>query len=210
MQVKLKVMQGVHTGKEIAIVERYFLIGREESCHLRPQSETVSRKHCAISISEEGIYVEEFGSKNGTFVNEKRVSGKQLLKTGDSLRVGPLHFEVLIDHAVNAPKKSAVKNIKEAASRTVQKASSDNESTVDQDATMWLQESPEELASPMSETRHFVLDDTDKHPKRENLADQETKEEQPPKPKLGKISKSKAPNTQEAAEDTLRKMLNRR
>ncbi len=37
MQIKLKVLGGTHEGKEIAIKQDKFLIGRSESCQLRPR-----------------------------------------------------------------------------------------------------------------------------------------------------------------------------
>ncbi len=48
MQVRLKVLSGTHSGKEIPLKEEKYFVGRGESCHLRPKSESVSRKHCAF------------------------------------------------------------------------------------------------------------------------------------------------------------------
>ena len=47
LQAKLKVVGGRHHGKIIPLATRKFLIGREQDCHLRPNSELVSRHHCA-------------------------------------------------------------------------------------------------------------------------------------------------------------------
>ncbi len=96
MDVRLKVLDGPHQGEEIAILTDLFVIGRGEECHLRPQSDLISRRHCALVVNERGVTLREFGSKNGTFVDGVRVNGERPLKSGDRLRVGQLEFELLI------------------------------------------------------------------------------------------------------------------
>lgn len=96
MEVKLVVTNGRHAGREIPIKGPKFFIGRAEDCHLRPGSDLVSRHHCVILISENGVKVRDFGSKNGTFVNGERVSPETNLKPGDRLVVGQLDFDVRI------------------------------------------------------------------------------------------------------------------
>ena len=70
MQVKLKVLSGSHEGKEIGLTTEKFLIGRSESCQLRPKSESVSRKHCIIVIRDNRVLIQDLNSRNGTFVND--------------------------------------------------------------------------------------------------------------------------------------------
>ena len=57
MQVKLKVQTGSHEGKEIGITAEKFLIGRSESCQLRPKSESISRKHCIIVLRDNRVLI---------------------------------------------------------------------------------------------------------------------------------------------------------
>ena len=52
MQVMLKVLSGSHEGRELNVSGEKFLIGRSESCQLRPKSESVSRKHCIIVLKD--------------------------------------------------------------------------------------------------------------------------------------------------------------
>ena len=87
---------------------------------MRPKSEAISRLHCAIFVKEGNVFLRDFESKNGTFVNGQRVAKDILLKTGDQLQVGPLAFEILIDHALGGDKKSKVTSIREAAARTTE------------------------------------------------------------------------------------------
>ena len=162
MQVKLRVVGGKNDGREITISGPEFVIGRGEGTHLRPQSDLISRKHCALIIEDGKAFIKDFGSRNGTYLNGERVEDQQQLKVGDRLRVGRLHFEVQIDHAVASSKKPKVEGVKEAAIRTATNRTSGN---VDEDSiTDWLMEADEPqrpLRRSSFETRQFVLDDTE-------------------------------------------------
>jgi hypothetical protein len=96
LQAKLKVVGGRHHGKVIPLATRKFLIGREQDCHLRPNSELVSRHHCALWVDDFSVRVRDLGSTNGTFVNNERVRGEMVLGAGDHIRVGKLDFELLL------------------------------------------------------------------------------------------------------------------
>jgi hypothetical protein len=92
MKVSLVVAQGVHQGKVIPIPISQFLIGREDGCQLRPSSPAISKKHCGIMVKGRKVFVTDFGSTNGTFVNDTQVQGEVEAKDGDKIRVGPLEF----------------------------------------------------------------------------------------------------------------------
>ena len=49
----------------------------------------LSRVHCNLSASASGLEVEDLGSTNGTFVNNKRVQ-RSNLREGDHLKLGRL------------------------------------------------------------------------------------------------------------------------
>ena len=140
MEVKLIVASGKNQGKEIALPGPHFLIGRGEGCQLRPASERISRKHCAIIVAEGRVIVRDLGSTNGTFVNKERITGDRELKNGDKLNVGGvLDFEVQITVEVGGKKSPKVHSIQEAAARTVQKAASD-----DLDISQWLEDAEQD------------------------------------------------------------------
>ena len=102
LQAKLKVVGGRHHGRVIPLATKKFLIGREQDCHLRPNSELVSRHHCVFSVDDFSVHVRDLGSTNGTFVNDQRVRGEMLLNSGDRIRVGKLDFELAIGEPVVA------------------------------------------------------------------------------------------------------------
>jgi predicted component of type VI protein secretion system len=162
MQVKLKVLAGSSEGKEIAVNTDKFLIGRADECQLRPKSESVSRRHCAIVQKDGRVLLVDLKSRNGTFVNEKQLSADKakILKDGDILRVGKLEFQIAIEVGIGGAKKPEVKDIKEAAERAAQTSSGD--SKFEQiDISQWLEEADTiQRSKGDPETRQLVLDDT--------------------------------------------------
>ena len=98
MKVALTVMGGKHSGRVIPVNVAEFRIGRDRHCHLRPNSPDVSRFHCAIIRRPSGVFVRDFGSKNGTVVNHRMLVGGELqLQDGDIIEVGRLAFMVTIE-----------------------------------------------------------------------------------------------------------------
>ncbi|WP_146521574.1 FHA domain-containing protein [Stieleria varia] len=161
MQVKLKVMTGSHGGKEISVASEKFLIGRSESCQLRPKSESISRKHCIIVVRDGKVLIQDLKSRNGTYVNDKRLPSDRakVLAAGDVIKLGKLTFELVIDHGLQGNKKPHVADVGDAAERTVNAEDSRFEEV---DVTSWLDEADQidrvrKLSDP--ETRQFKLDE---------------------------------------------------
>jgi predicted component of type VI protein secretion system len=96
LKVNLIVVSGKPEGKVIPLITPVFRIGRDETCHLRPNSVEVSRQHTEITISETAVLVKDLGSRNGTLVNGAVINGTHRLKSGELLKVGPLTFAVSI------------------------------------------------------------------------------------------------------------------
>jgi predicted component of type VI protein secretion system len=96
MKVQLVVVRGKPEGKVIPLVGTNFKIGRGETCHLRPNSEQVSREHAEFTISGDSVIVRDLGSRNGTLVNGKALTAECRLKDRDLVQVGPLTFAVSI------------------------------------------------------------------------------------------------------------------
>jgi hypothetical protein len=61
----------------------------------------VSRQHACIYQGEDGAYVEDINSTNGTFVNGQRLTPMQMhpLHNGDLLTLGQLEMQVSLLHA---------------------------------------------------------------------------------------------------------------
>jgi len=65
-------------------------IGRSSGAAVRIDAAGVSRRHARIVVTGDEARVEDLGSKNGTFVDAKLVTGACLLKDGDEIRIGPV------------------------------------------------------------------------------------------------------------------------
>ena len=131
MKVQLVVVRGKPEGKVIPLVGPCFKIGRGETCHLRPNSEQVSREHAEFVIAGDVVSVKDLGSRNGTLVNGKALTTDACqLKDRDLVQVGPLTFAVSI---LDAP-ESTSKTPSPAAATA--KPSLDDVSTEDIDS--WL------------------------------------------------------------------------
>jgi pSer/pThr/pTyr-binding forkhead associated (FHA) protein len=111
MKLTLTVLtSGKSEGKTIPITLPQFVIGRDPECQLRPASALISKRHCAILTRGDRAFVQDFGSTNGTFVNDEPVQGERELRDQDQLKVGPLAFRVLLQRAAPAkPKPAAAK-----------------------------------------------------------------------------------------------------
>lgn len=96
LKAELKVIGGKHHGRVIPLTTRKFLVGREPDCHLRPNSESVSRHHCVFTLDDYTCHVRDLGSTNGTYVNGRRITGQVQLKSHDRVTIGKLTFEVII------------------------------------------------------------------------------------------------------------------
>jgi pSer/pThr/pTyr-binding forkhead associated (FHA) protein len=102
MKLSLVVLNaGKASGQAIPVTLPQFVIGRDPQCNLRPASVLVSKRHCAVITEADKTLVRDFGSTNGTFVNDKPVKGDADLADGDILKVGPLTFRVSLE--VKAP-----------------------------------------------------------------------------------------------------------
>lgn len=94
MIAKLIVASGKSAGRSIAIKRNKLLIGRAEQCDVRPLSEEVSRRHCAITVGPSEVWVEDLGSRNGTLVNGNRITERTKIVDGDIIKVGSLEVKL--------------------------------------------------------------------------------------------------------------------
>jgi len=85
----LVVENGFYEGFEVAIDRDWMVIGRGRSADMVIAEATISRAHAAIGHDDEGFYVQDLGSTNGTQVNGARVD-RQLLEHGDEVQMGRL------------------------------------------------------------------------------------------------------------------------
>jgi hypothetical protein len=69
-------------------------IGRGTNCEIRPDDTYVSQVHARISNRNGAWVVEDLGSTNGTYLNQRKVSGPTGISAGDRIRVGKTVLEI--------------------------------------------------------------------------------------------------------------------
>ena len=209
MLLKLKVADGSNAGKEIVISKEKFVIGRADDCNLRPHSDAISRRHCVIINRGDVVGVRDLKSRNGTLVNGEKITADKRLRNGDTLEVGPLKFEIVLEPV---PTKNAAKNAAKKA--PVASGDSDMSGMV----SAWLEEADGMARDEQRmETREYRFDEThsielEKKKEEKKLAEKQAKEDEAKEPgKLPKfeVKQEKPKDTQEAAQMVLRKLFNR-
>lgn len=88
------ISQGNQVGLTADLAGGMIMIGRGADCQLILEDDYVSTRHARVVSTPNGIYVEDLGSTNGTYVNGQRVD-RAVLKEGDKLRVGAVELVVM-------------------------------------------------------------------------------------------------------------------
>ena len=74
---------------------KFRVVGRAPDCDLHlDQDEFASSHHSRISPADNGLWIEDLSSTNGTFVNEARVTTSRQLLAGDLVKVGATELRV--------------------------------------------------------------------------------------------------------------------
>ena len=97
MQLRMKVVKGKPRGHCLVFPVGKFMFGRGPECDVRPNSDLISRQHCMLRVSETGASLRDLGSRNGTLVNGQLLTDERVLCHGDTIQLGPLVLEVVID-----------------------------------------------------------------------------------------------------------------
>jgi pSer/pThr/pTyr-binding forkhead associated (FHA) protein len=82
-------------GERVALKAGENVLGRRAPDVVELPSPTVSRRHARITVGDETL-IEDLGSKNGTFVEERRVSRPVTLTDGAQVRIGSLTLRFMV------------------------------------------------------------------------------------------------------------------
>jgi serine phosphatase RsbU (regulator of sigma subunit) len=90
----LIILQGPDVGRKFHLNEEVTVLGRQPESSICLPARAVSREHARISRDQDGFFVEDLDSSNGTFLNNKRLPIRQPvpLTERDTLQVGPYYF----------------------------------------------------------------------------------------------------------------------
>lgn len=83
----LVVKTGSLAGRRITI-DREMIVGRENTDVVFEDDGEVSRRHAVLRPAGGGVEIEDLGSTNGSFVNDRRIEGPTTLSVGDNVRIG--------------------------------------------------------------------------------------------------------------------------
>ncbi len=92
VQVEMEDQIGSHSYSVSELV-----IGRDQTCDLVLDANTVSAEHARLSYHHQNWWLEDLGSRNGTYLNLERVTTAAILVSGDELQIG----QVLIKISIN-------------------------------------------------------------------------------------------------------------
>lgn len=92
MDVRLVIKSGSSKQRVMKLKCEETIVGRRPDCDLRIPSNDVSRRHCLLSIHDGCLNVEDLDSVNGTFLNGRKITGRQIVMPGDLLQIGPICF----------------------------------------------------------------------------------------------------------------------
>jgi hypothetical protein len=99
MQVVLHVWRGLPV---LRLLPGECDVGRSPDCHIRLTQNPVSRRHCRLTVGADRVTIRDLGSRNHTFVNNRRVTAEQPLADDDELAICDTRIRIQIrpdDHA---------------------------------------------------------------------------------------------------------------
>ncbi|MFM8633951.1 MAG: SpoIIE family protein phosphatase [Planctomycetia bacterium] len=97
---ELVFLSGNRSGERITLAVGRTTIGRHPGCDLVIDESSVSRQHAAIIVDDNAVFVEDLQSRNGTFINGDRLTGRRTLDDGDEVTI---YDRRLLFHAGHEP-----------------------------------------------------------------------------------------------------------
>ncbi len=76
---------------DLAAVSR---IGRSAGCEITLDDTYVSQLHAQLSVTDDGVIIEDLGSTNGTYHNRLRLTAPALVRQGDLIQIGGTIMEL--------------------------------------------------------------------------------------------------------------------
>src|SRR3954454_20863976 len=80
-------VKGANQGTSVDLVAERIILGRSQDCTIVLNVPAVSREHAVIRRIQGKFYIEDMKSRNGTFVNNKEVTTRTLLKDNDKIKI---------------------------------------------------------------------------------------------------------------------------
>ena len=86
--------EGGRSGEAFNVTGERMTIGRSPEAEIFLDDVTVSRNHALLVARRDGLYIDDLGSLNGTYVNRRRIESHRLAD-GDEIQVGKYKLSYL-------------------------------------------------------------------------------------------------------------------
>jgi len=164
----VEVLNGSFVGKKFFIAENLeeIVIGRDETCEFQIEEYAISRRHARLFWNESAVFIQDLNSKNGTFVNNRKIS-EQELHDGDRIALATIVLifrnpkEVDINElnvrptTVKAPPSTQSVRA-ESVEETVEEASPSDEDILE-NAEGYPEETPDDYPVPVPRRERIKL-----------------------------------------------------
>jgi hypothetical protein len=90
----LTVTEGSLAGTTLSLMDSGVLLGRNPECTLVLDDDFASGRHARIFRQDDGWFVEDLGSTNGTYLGSNKLTEPMPLEVGSALRIGKTIFEL--------------------------------------------------------------------------------------------------------------------
>ena len=95
--MRVKLISTVNGGErviDLPAVGGVLSLGRQSGSDIVLSDSSVSRAHARLTVSEGRLFIEDVGSRAGTYLNDVRISGMMPVQIGDRVRIGTFRIEV--------------------------------------------------------------------------------------------------------------------
>jgi len=102
-------------GQRFTVTETGLVVGRDSVCDVIIPDTGVSRQHARVRLHNSAVWVQDEGSRNGVFVNGKRVVRHRQFSPGAEMSIGEHSFTIeMVSPFSDHPSVSVIRVAKEA------------------------------------------------------------------------------------------------